>query len=350
MNHSIGGTAGARPCGPARLATSRNPLLGLSIPTLGVAVFADFIAGVNEFQHKAGITNKVQVVVNNGSAQTQIEQVQAFVSKAGAENGLLYMSTTNTEAVPELVQICEKAKVYFITQPNKPTNMHPGSSKYWVAHIAYDYPDYAAVLMDLMVKKSGAGDYVILGGDPASAYTPAASAVLKAYAAKHPQVHIVANEDITGYSTTLAFTTMSTILTKNSNLAGVWCGNDDIALGAIKALQQAGKSGVPVTGYDADPAMVADIMAGSALGSAAAKSAALTFFGFALAWATMQGEIDPLSLPINERQMEPEYLLVTKSNAATYKKDYINSTPSYSLSRNELFYLATKGTSAYLPG
>jgi ABC-type sugar transport system substrate-binding protein len=106
---------------------------------------------------------------------------------------------------------------------------------------------------------------------------------------------------------------MEDILTSNPDVPGVFCINDNEAMGAVEALKAAGKlSQVIVVGFDANPDPVRSIMAGEL--SASIKQSAGNMGRFGVAWAMnylLGLEVPPL--------VDTGTTLVTADNAASFQ-------------------------------
>ena len=106
---------------------------------------------------------------------------------------------------------------------------------------------------------------------------------------------------------------MEDILTKNPDLKGVFGSNDNMALGAVEAIKNAGLSGkVLVVGFDANPDAAAAILAGEMNASVAQAPANMGKFGVENLLKLIQGgTIEP--------NVDTGTELVTKDNADKYK-------------------------------
>jgi len=107
---------------------------------------------------------------------------------------------------------------------------------------------------------------------------------------------------------------MEDILASNPDVPGVFCINDNEALGAVEALKAAGKVGkVMVVGFDANPDAATSILAGEM--SATIAQAPANMGGYGLAWglnALLGLKVAPL--------VDTGTTLVTKDNAANWAK------------------------------
>ena len=79
---------------------------------------------------------------------------------------------------------------------------------------------------------------------------------------QYPDLEKVGKE-VANWDRTQGYQKMQSLLQANPNITGVISGNDEMALGAIAALKEAGKlSGVKVGGFDGSPDAVAAVKAG----------------------------------------------------------------------------------------
>lgn len=106
---------------------------------------------------------------------------------------------------------------------------------------------------------------------------------------------------------------MEDILASNPDVPGIFCINDNEALGAVEALKAAGKLGdVMVVGFDANPDAVASVVAGEMAATVAQAPANMGRYG--VAW----GVNYLLGLPV-EALVDTGTTLVTADNAANFQ-------------------------------
>ncbi|WP_261721913.1 substrate-binding domain-containing protein, partial [Staphylococcus equorum] len=84
------------------------------------------------------------------------------------------------------------------------------------------------------------GNYVELFGAPSDNNAQTRSNGFKTVLSQYPDLVKVASE-VANWDRTQGYTKMQSILQANPNIKGVISGNDDMALGAIAALKEAGK-------------------------------------------------------------------------------------------------------------
>ena len=104
---------------------------------------------------------------------------------------------------------------------------------------------------------------------------------------------------------------MENVLQANPNLKAVFATNDEMALGALKAAQQAGKT-IPIIGFDANPDALASVEAGGLTGSIAQFPKKIGQFGVETAVKVIAGQAVDASVNTGVE-------LVTKDNVATFK-------------------------------
>lgn len=87
-----------------------------------------------------------------------------------------------------------------------------------------------------------------------------------------------------------AMSVMENLLQTHPNVKGVFCSNDEMALGAERALKQANKTAVPVVGFDGSPDALKSIKAGELTASVAQSPYNIGKFGVEAAVKAAKGE------------------------------------------------------------
>lgn len=106
---------------------------------------------------------------------------------------------------------------------------------------------------------------------------------------------------------------MEDILTQHPDLKGVFGSNDNMALGAVEAIKNAGLNGkIVVVGFDANPDAAAAIIAGEMNATVAQAPANMGKFGVENLLKLINGETIPETIDTGTE-------LVTKDNAANYQ-------------------------------
>lgn len=106
------------------------------------------------------------------------------------------------------------------------------------------------------------GNYVELFGAPSDNNAATRSNGYETVLSQYPDLHKVAQE-VANWDRTQGYNKMQSILQAHPNIKGVISGNDEMALGAIAALKEAGKlKQVKVGGFDGSPDAVNAILKG----------------------------------------------------------------------------------------
>ena len=113
---------------------------------------------------------------------------------------------------------------------------------------------------------------------------------------------------------------------------GVWCANDNMAMGAIQALKEAGLAGkVLVTGTDGNPEAFDAIKAGYMISTEFQDSRYQAQLGLTMALAAKQGKLDVKSLPAKYRSWLIPGVKVNRENVDKFVNEYIKKMPTYDL-------------------
>ncbi|MGM7668988.1 substrate-binding domain-containing protein [Microbacterium sp. A93] len=107
-----------------------------------------------------------------------------------------------------------------------------------------------------------AGEYVELFGAPADNNAQTRSNGFTTVISQYPEL-VQVGKEVADWDRTKGHDKMQSLLQANSDINGVMAGNDEMALGAIAALKEAGKlEGIVVGGFDGAPDAVEAVIAG----------------------------------------------------------------------------------------
>ncbi len=108
----------------------------------------------------------------------------------------------------------------------------------------------------------GAGNYVELFGAPSDNNAQTRSNGFETVLTQYPDL-VKAGQEVANWDRTQGYQKMQSLLQANPDIIGVISGNDEMALGAIAALKEAGKlEQVKVGGFDGSPDAVEAVKAG----------------------------------------------------------------------------------------
>jgi len=160
----------------------------------------------------------------------------------------------------------------------------------------------------------GKGEVALIHGVPGNESQDArAQGFIDAVAADDPGLKLVARQPANS-ERSLGLTVMENILTAHPEIKGVFATNDQMALGAMEALESRGLRGtIKIIGFDATKEAVQATVEGRLAGSVAQNPHMMGEKGVEAALAVLQGR------PV-EKRIDTGTELVTAANAAKYLK------------------------------
>jgi ribose transport system substrate-binding protein len=262
-------TAGLAACSgnSSSSSTSASPsseggkVIGVSIQNREAQFYQDMEAGMKTEAAKFGYT--VTVVDASRDNSKQQSQVEDFISQKVAA---IVLTPYDSQAIGSAIVEANKANIPVFTADIA----NASSQGVVVAHIASDNVaggGQAGKLMCAAIGKGGGG-IAILDEPEVTSVQDRVKGFKAALGSGCPNVKVVTDID-GGGERAKASSAMEDILQSHKDLKGVFGANDDMALGASRAIDAAGSKGrVMVVGYDATPDARAAIKSGSMYGDA----------------------------------------------------------------------------------
>jgi ribose transport system substrate-binding protein len=259
----LGMTAALAACSGTATSSSSggtSKVIGVSIQNREAQFYQDMEAGMKSEAAKHGYT--VTVVDASRDNSKQQSQVEDFISQKVAA---IVLTPYDSQAIGSAIVEANKANVPVFTADIA----NASSQGTVIAHIASDNVaggGQAGKLMCAAVAKSG--NIAILDEPEVTSVQDRVKGFKAALGSGCPGVKVVADID-GGGERAKASSAMEDILQSHKDLKGVFGANDDMALGASRAIDAAGAKGrVMVVGYDATPDARAAIASGSMYGDA----------------------------------------------------------------------------------
>jgi ribose transport system permease protein len=277
-----------------------SPKLGLSLSTLNNPFFVQIRAGAQAEAEKRGVDLTVTDAQNDASQQAN--QLQNFTSSG---LGAIIVNPVDSDAASNSVKAADKAKIPVIA-------VDRGVNKASVdALVASDNVAGGELAAKTVADKlGGKGKIVILQGQ---AGTSAARERAQGFAnglKAYPGIKVVAQQPA-DFDRTKGLDVMSNLLQAHPDVQGVIAANDEMALGAIKALgSKAGKS-VSVVGFDGTPDGLKAVEGGTLYASVAQQPSQLGKIAVDNALRALKGEKveETVKVPVK---------VVTKENVAGF--------------------------------
>ena len=142
---------------------------------------------------------------------------------------------------------------------------------------------------------------------------------------------LVVGDDTANWNTDEALALVETWLTQHPDVGGVWCANDNMATGALQALDAAGLKGkVGVVGIDANTDIVEAVHDGYATATVSSNGYLQGGYTLAICYAAWAGLIDVESLPASCREFATPARLIASPEDA---EDYLTNPPTFDFSQ-----------------
>jgi len=293
---------------------------------------ANYAVGARELGKKLGLP--VDVLTSEANSQKQFADLRAEIAKTG---GNMVASVDPNEA-PDVVPIAkmlESAKAYWVNWWNKPPDVKVTDYKYWVAHIQFDAVGqgyWNAKELFKTFKTPNKGKIVAIQGMLANNAAIGRFQGLQKALKENPGVTLLQWEGAE-WDTTKAYNATKALLAAYPDVDGVWCANDNMGMGAIQALKEAGLAGkVLVTGTDGVPESFDAIKAGYMVSTQFQDSRYQAQFGLTLCLQAREGKINVAKLPKKYRSWMIPGVNVNRENVDEFVKEYIEKMPEYDLS------------------
>jgi ribose transport system substrate-binding protein len=293
---------------------------------------ANYAVGARELGKKLGLP--VDVLTSEANSQKQFADLRAEIAKTG---GNMVASVDPNEA-PDVVPIAkmlEEAGAYWVNWWNKPPDVNVMDYDYWVAHIQFDAVGqgyYNAIELFKTFDRPYQGKIVAIQGMLANNAAIGRFQGLQNALKEHPGVTLLQWEGAE-WDTTKAYNATKALLAAYPDVDGVWCANDNMGMGAIQALKEAGLAGeVLVTGTDGNPEAFEAIKQGYMVSTEFQDSRYQAQFGLTMCLQARSGEIDVESLPKKYRSWMIPGVKVNRENVDDFMKEYIDQMPEYDLS------------------
>ena len=278
---------------------------------------AAWLDGGDAFAESVGLTQ--ERLTYDGDSTKQQDQIAQRL--AGDTECLVMNILPNGDSdTPPIVEGAEEAGAYLVTQWNKPADMDPSDYDYWLSHITYNGVESGQQIGDALAEAiGGSGGIIALQGVLDTAAAKDRFAGLEASLEANPDMTLL-DDQTANFSRAEALEVTKTLLTKHGDdVKGIWAANDDMALGALEALQQAGREGeVAVVGIDAVPDALTAIEEGTMTATVSSDGPWQGGVGLAIGYCVATGEISVDDIDEEHRAFYAEQFLITEENVAEF--------------------------------
>ncbi|WP_109509631.1 sugar ABC transporter substrate-binding protein [Nocardioides speluncae] len=278
---------------------------------------ASWLDGGDAFAESVDL--KQERLTYDGDSTKQQEQIRQLL--AGDTECLVMNVLPNGDSdTTPIVKGADQAGAYLVTQWNKPADLKPTDYDRWISHITYNGIESGQQIGDALFQAiGGSGGIIALQGVLDTAAAKDRFAGLEAALAENPEVTLL-DQQAANFSRAEALDVTKTLLTKHGDsIKGIWAANDDMALGALEALKQAGMKGeVAVVGIDAVPDALTAIEDGTMTATVSSDGAWQGGIGLAIGYCVATGELDMADVSDEDRAFYAEQFLITDENVGDF--------------------------------
>jgi ribose transport system substrate-binding protein len=277
---------------------------------------AAWLDGGDAFAEQVGLTQ--DRLTYDGDSTRQQEQISQLL--AGDTECLVMNILPNGDSdTPPIVEGAEEAGAYLVTQWNKPADLDVADYDQWLSHITYNGVESGKQIGDALAEAiGGSGGIVALQGILDTGAAKDRFAGLEESLAANPDVELL-DDQTANFSRAEALEVTKTLLTKHGkDLKGIWAANDDMALGALEALEQAGRTDVAVVGIDAVPDALTAIEDGTMTATVSSDGPWQGGIGLAIGYCVATGELSVDDISDEDRAWFAEQFLITSDNVAEF--------------------------------
>ncbi|GHB45866.1 transporter [Streptomyces xanthochromogenes] len=274
--------------------------LGMSLSTLNNPFFVQMKAGAQAEAKAEGIDLTVTDAQNDASQQAN--QIENFTS-SGMKS--IIVNPVDSDAVGPAVRGANKADVPVIAADR-------GVNKAETATLVAS--DNAAggrlAARTLGEKLGGKGRIVVLQGTAGTSVSRERGAGFTEGLKAYPGIEVVASQPA-DFDRTKGLDVMTNLLQSHPDITGVFAENDEMALGAVKALGGRAGSAVAVVGFDGTPDAIKAVGAGSLYASVAQQPGELGRIAVRNAVLAIRGKKPDSAVKVPVK-------VVTRENAAAF--------------------------------
>ncbi|MEW7312943.1 ribose ABC transporter substrate-binding protein RbsB [Buttiauxella gaviniae] len=261
--------------------------IALVVSTLNNPFFVSLKDGAQKEADKLGY-NLVVLDSQNNPAK-ELANVQDLTVRG---TKLMLINPTDSDAVGNAVKMANQAKIPVITLDRM---ANQGTV---VSHIASDNVAGGKMAGDFIAKKLGEGAKVIeLQGIAGASAARERGEGFKQATAAH-KFTVLASQPA-DFDRTKGLNVMQNLLTAHPDVQAVFAQNDEMALGALRALQTAGKSDVLVVGFDGTADGVKAVEGGKLGATVAQMADQIGVIGVETADKVLKGEKVDSKIPVD---------------------------------------------------
>ncbi|WP_433869524.1 ABC transporter permease/substrate-binding protein [Saccharopolyspora sp. CA-218241] len=231
--------------------------IALSVSTLNNPFFVDLRAGAEQEAARLGVD--LNVTDAGEDASRQADAVQNAIAR---DVDAIVVNPVDSDAVVPSVEAAERAGIPVVAVDRAP------SSGTVVTTVASDNVEGGRLAARELARLVGSGPVAVLEGQPGTSAARERGRGFTEEIARFPGIEVVASQPA-DFDRTRALNVMQNIAQAHPDVRGVFAANDEMALGAIKALGDRAGDQVKVVGFDGTPEGLDAVGAGTATATVA---------------------------------------------------------------------------------
>ncbi len=314
----------------ATVAPTQPVYMGTVIRTLANEYHAAWNRGARIFAESVGQGKYARGLHCEGDSAKQLTLMKALIQEGGKEVIFNCDPNESPDCKP-IADMCKEAGVYFVTQWNKPDDLHPWDyDPYWVCHMGVDgVPSGYFIAKALFDAMGGKGKIVALQGLLANVPAIQRFDGLKKALDEYPDIELLADQTAE-WDRTKAVSVTEAFLAKYPDVGGIWAANDNMGLGALEALRAAKlNKKILSTGIDGTSEAIQAVIDGEFAGTVVNDPMWQGGMGLSLAYNAKLGTFDPAAEPHTHREFYFMPVFVDQKNAQEIQTNYVNGIPNY---------------------
>jgi ribose/xylose/arabinose/galactoside ABC-type transport system permease subunit/ABC-type sugar transport system substrate-binding protein len=238
--------------------SATNQKVGLSLSTLNNPFFVQIRAGAQAEARKLGVDLTITDAQNDASQQAN--QLENFTSSG---LGAIIVNPVDSDATGPAARAVNKSGIPLVAVDRSVNNADTATL------VASDNTAGGRLAAKALAEKlGGTGTIVVLQGQAGTSASRERGAGFTEGLKAYPGIRVVA-EQPADWDRTKGLDVMTNLLQANSGISGVFAENDEMALGAIKALGGKAGTSVQVIGFDGTPDGLKAVADGSLYASVA---------------------------------------------------------------------------------
>jgi ribose transport system substrate-binding protein len=293
-------------------AAEKKHTIALVMKALSNPFFHAMEMGAKEEAQKLGIDLLSQGTNKETDVAQQVSIVENFMTRR--VDAIVIAPASSSGLVPVLYR-AQMQGIYIVNIDNPLDEQTKKQLNFKCPFVGSDNALGAALAAhDLVAAMGGVGEVAILEGIPgvinAELRKQGARRILDA----EPHVKVVASQTAE-WETDKAYQAFTNILTVHPNLKGLFASNDSMALGAIRAIEAAGKTGqIAVTSYDNLEAAQKEVLAGKIISTIEQHPELMGAYGVRAAKDHLDGKDVPEHITTPLEVIDYRYLSLKKSS------------------------------------